>query len=247
MTARRLTDARLTAGLRELLPVADVGLHERILAEITTTPQDRRLPSILGRLTDADTIARRRTVLLVAVLALTLAVSVSAIAGALLRESPTPDLTVTPELEPTMTPEARELIRGWPGTGENFPGLYSWDGSQCAQAYCNMGFMHNGYGSGDVEIQITSQAAGLVTNDGAKPVVVAGYDGIYRRVEPGVEEWVADIEGTTVTIRMEAPGASADDLAEAHAIIDTLRAVPDDNGRGLSLIFRLTTNDWDSG
>ena len=36
-------------------------------------------------------------------------------------------------------------------------------------------------------------------------------------------------------------------LSEGHAIVDSMRAVPDDNGRGLSLIFRLKTNDWDSG
>ena len=60
MTPRPLTDAQLAAALRAYLPVAHAGLHERIRAEITTTPQQRRLFSILGRLTDADPIARRR-------------------------------------------------------------------------------------------------------------------------------------------------------------------------------------------
>ncbi len=77
---------------------------------------------------------------------------------------------------------------------------------------------------------------------------MAGYDGIHRRTDPGKEEWVADIAGTTITIRMEArAGASAEDVAEAHAIVASMRAVPDDNGRGLALVFRLTTGDWDSG
>ncbi len=51
-------------------PVADVRMHERVLAEISTTPQERRLPSLLGRLTDADPMARRRMMLLVALVAL---------------------------------------------------------------------------------------------------------------------------------------------------------------------------------
>ena len=96
MTPRPLTDAQLAAGLRAHLPVAHAGLHERILAEITTTPQERRLPSILGRLTDADPMVRRRMMLVVALVALAFAVSMAAIAGALLREQRTPDLSLDP-------------------------------------------------------------------------------------------------------------------------------------------------------
>ncbi len=125
MTRRPLTDAQLAGGLRSYLPGATGDLHERINAEITTTPQERRLPSALGRLTDADPIARRRTLLLVAAMALAGAVSATAIAGAMLREPRDRDQTVTPEVQATATPdvkatpEVREVIRGWPGTGPN--------------------------------------------------------------------------------------------------------------------------------
>ena len=94
MTPRPLTDAQLAAGLRVYLPEARGGLHERILGEISTTPQERRLPSIFGRLTDADPLARRRMTLLVALVALALSLSAAAIAGALLREKQAPDLSL---------------------------------------------------------------------------------------------------------------------------------------------------------
>jgi hypothetical protein len=43
------------------------------------------------------------------------------------------------------------------------------------------------------------------------------------------------------------PGTSQPDLAEAHAIIDSIRAEPSDNNLGFRLVFTLTTSDWDSG
>jgi hypothetical protein len=36
-------------------------------------------------------------------------------------------------------------------------------------------------------------------------------------------------------------------LAEAHAIIASMRTEFWTNGRGFRLVFRLTTDDWDSG
>ena len=96
MTPRPLTDAQLAAGLGAYLPAANADLHERIRAEITTTPQQRRLFSILGHITDADPIARRRLVLIAALVALALAASIAAIGGALLREKRTPDLSLDP-------------------------------------------------------------------------------------------------------------------------------------------------------
>jgi hypothetical protein len=96
MTPRPLTDAQLAAALRAHLPVAHAGLHEQIRAAISTTPQQRRLFSILGRLTDADPVARRRVVLIAALVALAFAASIAAIAGALLREKQAPDLSLDP-------------------------------------------------------------------------------------------------------------------------------------------------------
>ena len=82
----------------------------------------------------------------------------------------------------------------------------------------------------------------------AKGIAVAGRDGIYRRIDDRLEEWVADIEGTTIAIRLEArPGTSPTDLADAHAIIESMHTELRDNDLGFRLVFTLTTNDWDSG
>jgi hypothetical protein len=255
MTLRPLTDDQLAAGLRAHLPVAHAAMHERVRAEVTTTPQDRRMPSILGRLTDADPMARRRTMLLVALVALALTVSVAGVAGALLRdrtlpEPLPPDLSVVP---PPATAGPGEVVHGWPSTTQNAAGLYSWDGHRCSQGSCTRGFMHNGYGSGDVDIWINHPSGG-VTDDGAIPVTVAGHAGTYRRMDDRREAWVVDIEGTPVTILLIAePGASQADLADAHAIIASMYTEPAEyadgwgNANGFRLVFRLTNDEWDSG
>ena len=43
------------------------------------------------------------------------------------------------------------------------------------------------------------------------------------------------------------PGASKADLAEAHAIIESMRTEPQNNRLGFMLLFTLATDDWDSG
>ena len=92
MNDMRLTDAQLAVGLRAIVPSeAQAGLHARILAEVGATHQERPLPTLLGRLTDADPDARRRALLLLAAAAL-LAIGVAAagVVGALLNERQKP-------------------------------------------------------------------------------------------------------------------------------------------------------------
>ena len=79
MNGRPLTDAQIAAGLRAHLPSQALpGLRDRITAQVVATPQARRLPWFLG-LGDADPIVRRRTLLLVATVALLAAVAVAAV------------------------------------------------------------------------------------------------------------------------------------------------------------------------
>jgi hypothetical protein len=62
------------------------------------------------------------------------------------------------------------------------------------------------------------------------------------------QAWYVDIEGTTIAIRLTArPDTSEADLAEALAIIDSMRTEAMDTNLGFRLVFTLTTNDWDSG
>jgi hypothetical protein len=256
MTGRPSEERQLAAGLREYLPVADPGLHQRIRAEIATTPQDRRRPSILGRLADADQTARRRTLLLVALLGAALTISVAAVAGALLREGPRPEPPVQPapaSLEPAPSSAAEDPsapISGWPSTSKNEAGLYSWDGARCASSspYCNVGFMHNGYGSGDVDIRIAAYQGKPIGGGEGVPVTIAGHDAIHRRINDRVQEWFVDVDTALVTIRLEAePGTSSADLAEAEAIISSMRTEATGGPFGFRIVFRLPSDDWDSG
>jgi hypothetical protein len=157
--------------------------------------------------------------------------------------SATPSLSV---LDPTLE---GQVVARWPALGRNPAGLYSWDGWRCGAhpgASCTIGFMHNGYGSGDVEIHIRQVPEGVT--DGVTAVTVAGRDGVYRRIDPRMEWWFVDIEGRTILIFLEArPGASRADLAEAHDIIGSMLTQPWDNDLGFRLVFTLATNDWDSG
>ena len=150
---------------------------------------------------------------------------------------------------------------GWPGGGRNPAGVYSWGEVSTTQ------WMHNGYapGSGDVNITLEGVPGQLIPHRGECAVTVAGYEGTYRRFigkqeavggatrgmigrDDPAEEWMVDIQGTTVTILLHAgPAATEAELAEAHEIIESIRMDPQDNDLGFRLILTLTTNTWDSG
>jgi hypothetical protein len=90
MSETRLTDARLERDLRAVVPSrAPSGLHDRILAGVDATPQQRRMPRPLARLADADPIARRRALLLLAAALLIASLAVTGIVGAWLLERST--------------------------------------------------------------------------------------------------------------------------------------------------------------
>jgi len=178
--------------------------------------------------------------------------------------SPLPSSSVA-----TPGPDAKVL--GWPSTSRNGPGLYSWDGpGPVGDHYHLEGFMHNGYSHSPGEVSI------FISGPDGRPVVpgrliphrgqcaiVAGHEGTYRRftgkrtaLSPGGliewndsgEEWMVDIQGTTMTVTLAVnPRTPEADLAEAHAIIGSMYVDPQDNELGFRLIFTLTTNTWDSG
>ena len=160
----------------------------------------------------------------------------------------------TPDSPPSLppAPSAQEggSVQGWPSARGALAGVYSWDGSSCAGATgCIVGFMHNAMGSGsgrlEFRVEVVSDGA---TPSGATAATVAGHNGMYRRIDAQQEEWIVDIEGTTIAIRLKAlPGTSQADLAEAYAIIGSMRTEAQDNPFGFRLIFTLATDDWDSG
>ena len=159
----------------------------------------------------------------------------------------TPD--IPPSLPPAPSAQEGGSVQGWPSARGALAGVYSWDGSSCAGSGCVMGFMHNAWGSGsgnlDIRVQVVRDGA---TPSGATAVTVAGHNGMYRRIDAQQEEWIVDIEGKMIAIRFTAnPGTSQAELAEAYAIIGSMRTEAQDNPFGFRLIFTLTTDDWDSG
>ena len=241
-------DERLDRLIRELLNeraedvAADALSVEAMVERIATRGQ----PGTLAR----------GWVLLAAAAMLTVALVGGALAvgGAIHLPSlllPAPLMSQAPG-SPTVTPAASsgpgsERVYGWPDTSANKAGLYSWNGSACGR-YCNSGWMHNGYGSGNLEIRIEVVPAGSEAVERGDAVTVAGHDAIHRRIDDREEVWIVDIEGKTIAIHLTTePETSRAELAEAYAIIDSMRTEARDSGLGFRLIFRLATDDWDSG
>ena len=112
------------------------------------------------------------------------------------------------------------MVRGWPDTGGNPAGVYSWDGHD-RSVYVAEGFMHNGnHASGAVDILVEGHPGRLLPHLGHTTVSVAGCEATYRRfdrtgdpsgfINGPSEEWMVDIRGTTVTITLVAERASGD-------------------------------------
>ena len=99
MNARPLTDAQISKALRAHLPEqAAAGLRERVFDAAETTAQLRSFPSFLGALSDADPVARRRSLLIAAALLVALAFASAAAVGALrlLQRDPVDELSLEP-------------------------------------------------------------------------------------------------------------------------------------------------------
>ena len=59
---------------------------------------------------------------------------------------------------------------------------------------------------------------------------------------------MVEIEGTTIAIHLSTRrGTAQAELAEAQAIIASMRTERRPTSLGFRLVFTLTTNDWDSG
>ncbi len=96
MSSPRPTDARLARALATHVPAAAPdGLRARIFTKVETTPQRRPVPSVLAALFDADSMARRRNLLVAAVLLLALTLATAAVIGTWL-ELRRPPLRIEP-------------------------------------------------------------------------------------------------------------------------------------------------------
>jgi len=178
------------------------------------------------------------------------------------RADPSPSAVPSATQSPERSRSGLEGVMGWPTTSSNAKGLYSWGSGSCGFGgpgqSCVYGFMHNGYGSGNVAITFRVDAEQPVSA-GATAATIAGHSGVYRRVIepdpsaaiadlPRFEEWNVDIDGVSVAITLYArPGTPDADLAEARAIVQSIRYEPEANPLGFRLVFTIATASWDSG
>jgi hypothetical protein len=110
-----------------------------------------------------------------------------------------------------------------------------------------MGVLHN-HGPNDVRISIEQTPGRTISDASARPVTVAGHQGLYLRTNPELEEWNVEIDGTMLSISLSAErGASQGDLDEAHSIIESLvYEQQDTTPLGFRLVFTLPSSHWDS-
>ena len=147
--------------------------------------------------------------------------------------------------DPTASPAVvSRVVDGWPGTRTNAAGHYSWNGLSAR-------WMHNPNDEG-LGVEIAFSASANPYGDGPTPITVAGYHGTHQERPVGVDGataqiWIVDMEGTQVTITAEVPlGTTAAELAEAQAIIESIRREAVNTASGFRLVFTLP-DGWDSG
>jgi hypothetical protein len=131
MTGRPLTDVRISRALRAHLPEAAApGLRERVFAAAETTTQQRALPSFLGALSEADPVARRRSLLIAAALLVALAIASAAAVGALrlLQRDPIDELSLEPP-----TDVAAFVLSSYERLPQLPPLALTWHGSDSAK------------------------------------------------------------------------------------------------------------------
>ena len=115
-------------------------------------------------------------------------------------------------------------------------------------------WMHSGYASSNVQISVDVYPEGSQTARGT----VSATDGVTAVVAArGWTEgpmlamrWTSTSSGWTTAVINECSRLSGTDratLADAHAIIDSMRTEAIHNDLRFRLVFALTTNDWDSG
>jgi len=149
------------------------------------------------------------------------------------------------------------VINGLPGTSASPAGIYSWLVGETR-------WMHRvSRGAAGLELAFTTETISAEDADPASilarfaspapsdceatPVRVAGFDGTYRRTGPGREEWILDVNGTTVRILFYAhPGTSDAELVEGHAVIGSIAALPQNDEPAVIVAFRLPRG-WDTG
>jgi hypothetical protein len=150
---------------------------------------------------------------------------------------------------PTATPTPRPPINGWISARGGPAGLYSWT------VDTEWSWMHKSGGAAGTSVEISMKALldegyGPGLYDISNPYV--GDERPYPETPERISDvrmqlWVMDLDGTRVGIAIKSyPGTSAELLAEAEAVVQSMHPEPIPGSTGRRVVFTLL-DGWDSG
>jgi hypothetical protein len=242
----RNVDQLLDAWLDLGPDVAPDRVRSAVALEVRRTRQAARWTGFAERFPPMNSFAKiaiaAAGVVVAAVVAVNLLSPSGRFGGSGTAVSPSPSASCSPSPK-----SSREVggqnVNGWPGARSNAAGLYSWD----------MGadvWMHHATDN-SVGVSITFSKSANAYKSGPTPIRVAGCEGTYQKLLLGsdgmTEVWIVEMGGKRVTILVQSPRtATPAQLAEAYAIIESIRYEPAAFGVGYALIFSLP-DGWDSG
>jgi hypothetical protein len=248
MTARPDAIVTIEAWLvAEALDRAPQRLLDDTRERVRTSHQRRRRPGpwALPRLTRVRAAVAVAGVMLLAVVSLHVGLLASGVIGPMATPTPAPSSTPQPSgsTAPAPSPVSTDLIQ-WsvPGPRGGRAGRYAWVPG-------DPGWMHNPGNGPGVDLSFTVLQA-RVRRDPTN-VLVAGHVASYEEhpnATGGLTRlWVVEIDGTTIAIRVESSADTVEsDIAEAQAIVASIRVEQDTNALGFMLSF-LSPGGWDSG
>jgi hypothetical protein len=231
MNEKRLTDAALERHLRAVAPSrAPAGLHDRILAEVGGTTQQRRLPRPLARMTDADPVARRRAVLLLAAALLLASLAVTGIVGAWLIERST---QVIPQLTLKQPSDMPAFARS---AYEEMPRLPPMTITALEDGTSKRRILVDGHGSGRIEKYATPDATDpqtyeLYVGTTRAEVVLVGGRAVWHQQAGGISEDPRVFVFAAMSGAGNTPGASGCEIAISEG--ETYADPPSRNWRWL--------------
>jgi hypothetical protein len=157
------------------------------------------------------------------------------------------DPALAPSPSPPRTADTAAVVHGWPSTrADGDPaGLYSWTPDQAARDW-----VHKIVGSTSVEITFQELEQGTVYDLGYlyRSPLDAAYGESPEPLEAGrVQAWIMDVGGSQLAFIVTSfPDTTPALIAEAEAVVRSIRAEPMETEAGYRLVFQLGEG-WDSG
>jgi hypothetical protein len=134
---------------------------------------------------------------------------------------------------------AEPAVHGWPGSRTNPAGHYSWPIGEAAWMHCHA----DGSAPFELTLDTLDAAYGIPVDDiGPAGADLGGpyTDAPERVADVRLQAWLMDVEESRVVVIVRSvPETTSDHLAEAEAIVGSIRVEPGNSGSGHRLVFTL--------